>query len=457
VEKGICMGSMQNNANIRISKIRKELLASYANAAGFLYSVLTISEFVDLFNNYEEIKTDAQEAILALKRYAEAFPYKVEYSLFDDFITGPTIQPNEFEEDIEELYCIREHQHGKPRFLPDKEEFLKFSDPLHIEPYKPYIKLSEYIYTKKLCTDENIGGIYDQMLDVYDMIQDGLQIKDILEFFIEVKGYIFNNTDEINEFLKVVMYAYNNTRMFENNGFTPNEMMEMAIKQPKEQVLRIPKEIGRNDPCFCGSGKKYKKCCYMTKTSRSAQLLYSERDLFYETWYKLLYYVNKKHKVVKYKFNIRYDEPKDEMQLHKIRDLLWEQPEIINDFIEDPNKEYPLSEFELSLLKSWVKGYIKGRFILMGYTPEYAILMHPEENGASRLYGVKGMTSSIAEITQQNPPIVIETVLLPFRDKIIYDSFIGSYPISYGDGAVSMFDELYSENLEKHGIITCFK
>lgn len=23
----------------------------------------------------------------------------------------------------------------------------------------------------------------------------------------------------------------------------------------------IPKKVGRNDPCFCGSGKKYKKCC----------------------------------------------------------------------------------------------------------------------------------------------------------------------------------------------------
>ncbi|MXS54099.1 hypothetical protein GTI81_15525, partial [Enterococcus faecalis] len=21
------------------------------------------------------------------------------------------------------------------------------------------------------------------------------------------------------------------------------------------------KKIGRNDPCYCGSGKKYKKCC----------------------------------------------------------------------------------------------------------------------------------------------------------------------------------------------------
>jgi preprotein translocase subunit SecA len=28
--------------------------------------------------------------------------------------------------------------------------------------------------------------------------------------------------------------------------------------QPKE---RQKKKVGRNDPCTCGSGKKYKKCC----------------------------------------------------------------------------------------------------------------------------------------------------------------------------------------------------
>ncbi len=26
----------------------------------------------------------------------------------------------------------------------------------------------------------------------------------------------------------------------------------------------MQKQIGRNDPCHCGSGKKYKKCCYKT-------------------------------------------------------------------------------------------------------------------------------------------------------------------------------------------------
>ena len=31
-------------------------------------------------------------------------------------------------------------------------------------------------------------------------------------------------------------------------------------RQPVQQVVRGEK-IGRNDPCPCGSGKKYKKCC----------------------------------------------------------------------------------------------------------------------------------------------------------------------------------------------------
>jgi preprotein translocase subunit SecA len=31
--------------------------------------------------------------------------------------------------------------------------------------------------------------------------------------------------------------------------------------QPVQQVVRGSDKIGRNDPCPCGSGKKYKKCC----------------------------------------------------------------------------------------------------------------------------------------------------------------------------------------------------
>lgn len=34
------------------------------------------------------------------------------------------------------------------------------------------------------------------------------------------------------------------------------------MKGPRQVVRQEPK-VGRNDPCTCGSGKKYKKCCGM--------------------------------------------------------------------------------------------------------------------------------------------------------------------------------------------------
>ena len=30
---------------------------------------------------------------------------------------------------------------------------------------------------------------------------------------------------------------------------------------PQAPVVRSSPKIGRNDPCACGSGRKYKKCC----------------------------------------------------------------------------------------------------------------------------------------------------------------------------------------------------
>ena len=36
---------------------------------------------------------------------------------------------------------------------------------------------------------------------------------------------------------------------------------EPKLPPPVEPIHSEQKEIGRNDPCPCGSGKKYKKCC----------------------------------------------------------------------------------------------------------------------------------------------------------------------------------------------------
>lgn len=34
-----------------------------------------------------------------------------------------------------------------------------------------------------------------------------------------------------------------------------------GMPEMKARPVRVEDKIGRNDPCPCGSGKKYKKCC----------------------------------------------------------------------------------------------------------------------------------------------------------------------------------------------------
>ena len=43
--------------------------------------------------------------------------------------------------------------------------------------------------------------------------------------------------------------------------FSEEELKRLYKEQKESTTIRKEKKIGRNDPCPCGSGKKYKKCC----------------------------------------------------------------------------------------------------------------------------------------------------------------------------------------------------
>ena len=45
------------------------------------------------------------------------------------------------------------------------------------------------------------------------------------------------------------------------DGVLSDEERRELIGRWREEVTRHHEKIGRNDPCICGSGKKYKKCC----------------------------------------------------------------------------------------------------------------------------------------------------------------------------------------------------
>ena len=43
--------------------------------------------------------------------------------------------------------------------------------------------------------------------------------------------------------------------------YSEDELKTLYKGQKESGTIRKEKKIGRNDPCPCGSGKKYKKCC----------------------------------------------------------------------------------------------------------------------------------------------------------------------------------------------------
>lgn len=253
----------EKTKTIRISRERKELISRYATASVLLYGILSVGEFVDVFNYYEKNATYAEEALLALKRIAKIDD--VEYSILGDIISGPDFQPD-FDDYMENVESIRENQQGKPRYLPDKEEFLKYADFTYQEPEKPYADLKAYILTNQLTTrGDGIDGVDGDLLDLHEMIKFGVKATDEIKYFTG-RDYKFKDMDDLNAFAQMVTNAHNNTRLYDNNGFTPNEIFEKFEHPtlrplPKEPFrLQLVQKIGRNDLCPCGSGLKYKKC-----------------------------------------------------------------------------------------------------------------------------------------------------------------------------------------------------
>ena len=48
-------------------------------------------------------------------------------------------------------------------------------------------------------------------------------------------------------------------KLLEKDPEAKKRLRQMVLEPTRRQQKRM--KIGRNDPCPCGSGKKYKKCC----------------------------------------------------------------------------------------------------------------------------------------------------------------------------------------------------
>lgn len=131
-------------------------------------------------------------------------------------------------------------------------------------------------------------GIYEKLLEEPDVAVMG-SVKELADKYgvsiLEMTGFLDGINDSLKEPNPIeemdedtnVSLDFDNERLFRNmvdaradwlytleqwnKLYTEEEQKKLILDQKKANTVVNGPKIGRNDPCPCGSGKKYKNCC----------------------------------------------------------------------------------------------------------------------------------------------------------------------------------------------------
>lgn len=95
-----------------------------------------------------------------------------------------------------------------------------------------------------------LDGINTSLLNEIDL--DTLEESTVLDAEIDFEKLYFNMLDAKADWL------YN---LQEWDSILSEDIRKDITKEFRTSKMAVSNKVGRNDPCPCGSGKKYKKCC----------------------------------------------------------------------------------------------------------------------------------------------------------------------------------------------------
>jgi hypothetical protein len=133
----------------------------------------------------------------------------------------------------------------------------------------------------------------------------------------------------------------------------------------------------------------------------------------------------------------------------KVRDALLDHTELIEFFVEQ-NPAH-LSHDELAIVQAW-RHLVAGKFYVFRELKKYTVFLSSENQPIA--YGVLALSQPFEELIGPYLPVLTQTVLLPFKDKIVYDGLMSSYRISFGPGIRRSLNESFKEAKQRQGIIT---
>jgi hypothetical protein len=179
------------------------------------------------------------------------------------------------------------------------------------------------------------------------------------------------------------------------------------------------------------------------------RLSQDDAELFYKLNAPLLLYTNEQMDVIQ---GISTPDAFMELPIEEkgeIRNALYENIELIDSFVKE--NSFGLSPEELEIVHSW-RDFVAGTFYLFRYLKNYTVFL--DSGSPPKAYGVLAIHNTFDEFFGTTVPIMVQTVLLPFKGRIIYDGFMAPYNIIFGGGIRRSLDDSYREAKARFGIIT---
>ena len=185
----------------------------------------------------------------------------------DKMIWKAVLQDNLYEK-------IEEFQGDRDFYIPTVEETLDYAKHGYPSQDVSYRKLASFLRDELHISEEKIEELLYIVYKEFSM--DGM-LSDIMEEF-KKRDIVFESDRQMERFAPIMMEVNNNTRMLDFRGYTPNEVSRVEQAAAPAPVapampsfvpmantpavnMQPKKKVYPNDPCPCGSGKKYKKCC----------------------------------------------------------------------------------------------------------------------------------------------------------------------------------------------------
>lgn len=177
-----------------------------------------------------------------------------------------------------------------------------------------------------------------------------------------------------------------------------------------------------------------------------------EADEFFRLHRILMWYVNRELRVIP---DVASPEvfgglsPEERLQ---VREALLDRRDLLDAFVEE--NPAGLTGDELEVVQSW-RHLVAGRFFLFRQLKKYMVVLDAGDEGRQPIaYGVLAVTEPFEALVGPDLPLMVQTVLLPYRGRITYDGLLGGFNVLLGPGIRRSLNDAYRESKARGGIIT---